>query len=128
MGSSNSFGNGSGLMRAVKAFHCSIKGLTAAFKHESAFRQELALACFFLPYGIWLGQGLTQKMFLVTLVILVLVVELLNSGIEAVVDRVGLEHHELAGRAKDLGSAAVLLCLLLTGVCFALVSYQVLLA
>jgi len=111
-------------MRAFKAFNCSLKGLIAAFKHESAFRQELGLACFFLPYGVWLGDGLTQKMFLVTLVVLVLVVELLNSAVEAVVDRVGLEHHELSGRAKDLGSAAVMLCLMLTGVCYGVLSYK----
>jgi len=115
--------NGTGFARAWKAFICSIKGLFAAFKHESAFRQELALACFFLPLGIWVGQDLTQKMLLCVLVFIVLIVELLNSGIEAVVDRVGLEHHELSGRAKDLGSAAVLLCLCLTGVCYAIATY-----
>lgn len=118
------FGNGSGVLRALKAFNCSLKGLAAAFRHESAFRQELALACFFIPYGIWVGQGLTQKMFLVSLVVLVLVVELLNSAVEAVVDRVGTELHELSGRAKDLGSAAVMCCLILTGFCYALVTYQ----
>ncbi len=124
MSKKETFGNGTGFMRAFKAFFCSVKGLTAAFKHESAFRQELALACLFLPYGVWLGEDLTSKLFLVTLVVLVLVAELLNSAIEAVVDRVGLEHNELSGRAKDLGSAAVMLCLVLTGACYAIVSYH----
>ncbi|MCH2177084.1 MAG: diacylglycerol kinase [Lentisphaeria bacterium] len=100
-----------------------MNGLRAAFRNESAFRQELALALFFIPFGLWIGDGATQKMFLIALVFLVLIVELLNSAVEAVVDRVGLEHHELSGRAKDLGSAAVMLCLFLTGVCFLYVSY-----
>ena len=120
----NQYGNGTGLMRAFKAFNCSRKGFVAAFKHESAFRQELALACGFIPLGLWIGNGLTQKLFLVFLVVLTLLVELINSAIEAVVDRVGLEHHELSGRAKDLGSAAVMLCLVFTGCSYALVSYQ----
>lgn len=125
MHNDHSFGNGTGLLRAFKAFNCSLQGLVAAFKHESAFRQELALACFFLPYGIWLGDGITQKMFLVALVVMVLVVELLNSAVETVVDRIGVERHELSGRAKDLGSAAVMLCLLLTGGCYSILSYKV---
>ena len=89
------YGNGSGLLRAVKAFRCSLLGFKAAFKHESAFRQELALSIFFIPYGVWLGENATQKILLVALVILVLIVELLNSAIETIVDRVGLEHLSL---------------------------------
>jgi diacylglycerol kinase (ATP) len=115
--------NGTGFARAWKAFNCSLKGLAAAFKHESAFRQELGLACIFLPTGIWIGEDLTQKLLLCALVIIVLIVELLNSAIEAVVDRVGLENHELSGRAKDLASAAVMLSLCLTGGCYALVAF-----
>jgi len=116
--------NGTGIARAWKAFNCSIKGVTAAFKHESAFRQELALACIFLPLGVWIGEDLTQKLLLCVLVFIVLIVELLNSGIEAVVDRVGLEHNELSGRAKDLASAAVMFSLCLTGACYAIVAYN----
>ncbi len=119
----NSYSNGAGVMRAMKAFNCSRQGLRAAFKYESAFRQELGLACFFVPYGLWLGDGVTQKMFLMLLVVLVLVAELLNSAVEAVVDRVGLEHHDLSGRAKDFGSAAVMCCLLFTGICYAVLTY-----
>ncbi|MCH2191767.1 MAG: diacylglycerol kinase [Gammaproteobacteria bacterium] len=116
-------GNGVGLWRALRALRCSWLGLAAAFKFESAFRQELALATLFLPYALWVGANPSEKMLLVILVILVLVVELLNSAIEAVVDRVGLEQHELSGRAKDLGSAAVMLSLVSAGGCFAYVSY-----
>ena len=117
------YGNGSGFLRAVKALQCSLLGFKAAFQHESAFRQELALSLFFIPYGVWLGENVTQKILLITLVIIVLIVELLNSAIEAVVDRVGLEYHELSGRAKDLGSAAVFLSLVLTGVSYLYLSY-----
>ena len=116
--------NGTGFMRAWKAFNCSLKGIGAAFKHESAFRQELALACFFIPLGIWLGEDLTQQLLLCVLVFIVLITELLNSVIEATVDRISLEHHELSGRAKDLASAAVMLSLCLTGVSFALVAFE----
>lgn len=115
--------NGKGFRRAWRALICSIKGISAAFKHESAFRQELGLACFFIPFGIWIGQDLTQKMFLCVLVFMVLIFELLNSAIEATVDRISIEHHELSGRAKDLASAAVMLSLCLTGICYAVVAY-----
>jgi diacylglycerol kinase (ATP) len=114
--------NGTGPMRAWRALLCSAQGLKASYLHESAFRQELALACVFFPAGIWLGQDLTQKLFLCALVVIVLIVELLNSAIEATVDRIGMEHHELSGRAKDMGSAAVMLSLIMTGVAFLLVA------
>lgn len=114
--------NGTGPKRAWRAFICSVQGVRAAFVHESAFRQELALACIFLPAGIWLGEGLTQKLFLCFLVVFVLILELLNSAIEATIDRIGMEHHELSGRAKDLGSAAVMLSLFFTGGAFFLVA------
>jgi diacylglycerol kinase (ATP) len=114
--------NGTGFSRAWKAFNCSLKGFVAAVKHESAFRQELGLACIFLPTGIWIGEDLTQKILLCVLVFIVLIVELLNSAIEATVDRVGLENHELSGRAKDLASAAVMLSLCITGGSYALVA------
>ncbi len=123
---SSDYGNGSGFMRAFKALKCSMQGISAGLKHESALRQEVALACFFVPYGLWLGEGMTQKMFLMLLVVLVLVVELLNSAVEAVVDRVGLDHHELSGRAKDLGSAAVFLCLVFTGICYGVLTIRLL--
>ncbi|HIJ82801.1 MAG TPA: diacylglycerol kinase, partial [Magnetococcales bacterium] len=87
-------------------------GLRAAWKNEAAFRQELLLALILLPVAIWLGEGGVERALLTGSLFLVLVVEVLNSGLEAVVDRIGPEHHPLAGRAKDMGSAAVFLALL----------------
>lgn len=102
-----------GLARIVAATGYSLKGLRAALRHEAAFRQELVLALVLLPLALWLGQDGVQRALLAAPVLLVLVVELINSAIEAVVDRLGDEWHELAGRAKDLGSAAVFVSLLL---------------
>ncbi len=81
--------------------------MRAAFRHEAAFRQELLLAILLVPLGLWLGDGGVERALLVGSWILVMIVELLNSAIEATVDRFGPEHHELSGRAKDIGSAAV---------------------
>jgi len=100
-----------GLDRIIKAFGYSLKGFHAAFANEAAFRQELALAVVMVPAGFWFGQTPVEKALLVGVVLMVLVVELLNSAVETLVDRVGTEHHELAGRAKDMGSAAVFLSL-----------------
>lgn len=104
-----------GLKRIFKAGIYSVQGLKAAFKHEAAIRQEIVLMV--LAFGLlcWLDVGVTEKVIMMALVVLVFVVELLNSAIEAVVDRVGVEHHELSGRAKDIGSAAVLVMLMLAG-------------
>lgn len=103
----------SGATRVFKAAYYSYKGILSAIKHEAAFRQELYLAVVLIPLAFWVDVTKLERLALVAVVVLVLVVELLNSGIEAVVDRVGVEHHELAGRAKDMGSAAVFLCLIL---------------
>ena len=105
-------------MRAWRAARCSLQGLGAAWQNESAFRQELSLALIFVPLGFWLGEDIVQKLFLLSTVMLVLIVEILNSAIEAAIDRVGDEYHELSGRAKDLGSAAVFLALVFTGFCY----------
>lgn len=99
----------SGLRRLVLAFVNSWKGFKGAFRFEAAFRQEVALAVVLLPLGAWLGKTPVEKALLVVSVLLVLIVELLNTGIETVVDRIGLERHELSGLAKDVGSTAVLL-------------------
>ena len=118
-----------GLTRIIHAAGYSWLGLKAAYKHESAFRQELWLAAIMIPLGIYLGETLIAKAALVTSVMFVLVVELINSGIEAVVDRVGDEPHKLSGRAKDMGSAAVLISLIMTGLIWAVViieQYQLL--
>jgi len=98
-----------GLKRLWNALFYSFDGLSAAFRHEDAFRQEFFLACILIPTALYLQLPLALKCLMIASVIAVLVVELLNSGIEAVTDRVSLEDHALAKRAKDLGSAAVLL-------------------
>ncbi len=104
-----------GLDRVVHATGYSIEGLKAAYRGESAFRQEFWLAALMLPAAFWLGGSWVEVALLAGSVILVLIVELLNSGIEAAIDRVSFELHELSKRAKDLGSAAVFLSLLLCG-------------
>ena len=100
-----------GLRRIILATRYSVQGLVAAVKGEAAFRQELALAIVLVPLGIWLGEDGTQRALLAGSVLLVLMVELLNSAVEAAVDRISEERHPLAKRAKDLGSAAVMLSL-----------------
>ncbi|MBI3563226.1 MAG: diacylglycerol kinase [Gammaproteobacteria bacterium] len=95
--------------RLIHALGYSLQGLRAALRHEPAFRLEVVLFIVLFPFAWWLGQTLVQQLILIGAMVLVLVVELINSAIEAVVDRVGNEPHELAGRAKDMGSAAVLL-------------------
>lgn len=98
-----------GMRRLLLAFVNSWKGFRGAFRSEAAFRQEVALAVVLLPLGVYLGKTPVEKALLVASVLLVLIVELLNTGIETVVDRIGLERHELSGLAKDVGSTAVLL-------------------
>jgi len=105
-----------GIKRIIHATGYSWLGLKAAYKHESAFRQEIWLAVILIPLGYFLGQDWTDRAVLICSVLFVLVVELLNSAIEAVVDRIGEEHHELAGRAKDMGSAAVFIALIITAI------------
>jgi len=102
-----------GITRIIKAGGYSMKGLQAAFRHEAAFRQELLLALIFIPLAFFIADGPVERIVLIGLTALVLIVELLNSAVEAVVYRVGLEQHELSGRAKDMGSAAVLVSLFL---------------
>ncbi len=109
------------LRRIVDATRHSLAGLAAAVRHETAFRQELALAAVLVPLGLVLGADGVERALLAGSVLLVLVVELLNSAIEAVVDRIGSERHELAGRAKDLGSAAVMLSIATTAAVWLLV-------
>lgn len=101
-----------GLERIVRATGYSVEGLRAAYRGESAFRQEFWLAAIMLPAAFWLGHSWVEVALLAGSVMLVLIVELLNSGIEAVVDRISLERHELSKHAKDVGSAAVLLALI----------------
>jgi diacylglycerol kinase (ATP) len=113
-----------GLERIIKASGYSLQGFRAAWKHESAFRQETLLALVMMPLALWLGQSAVQTSLLVGTLFLVVIVELLNSGIEAVVDRIGDEPHRLSGRAKDMGSAAVFLSLLLLVVVWSMVALE----
>jgi diacylglycerol kinase (ATP) len=104
-----------GLARILHATGYSWQGLRTAFTSESAFRQEVAIAVVLLPAAFWLGRGWVEVALLAGSVLLVMIVELLNSAVEAAIDRVSFEHHELSKRAKDFGSAAVALALLLCG-------------
>lgn len=113
-----------GLTRIAKATRYSAQGLRAAWRHESAFRQESVIAAILLPVSFWLGSSATQTAMLIATLAIVLITELLNSAIEAVVDHVSPEHHELAGRAKDLGSAAVFVSLSLTACVWLLIGVE----
>jgi diacylglycerol kinase (ATP) len=104
----------SGLKRILLAAGYSIKGIKSAFKHEAAFRQEVLLAAILIPLAWYLDVSQIERILLIAPVFLVVIVEIINSAIEAVVDRISAEHHKLAGRAKDMGSAAVLITLILT--------------
>jgi len=97
-----------GLRRVWNALFYSIDGLKAAYRHEDAFRQEILLAAVLIPVALFVPASGMGKALMIASVLLVLIVELLNSAVEATVDRVSLEHHRLAKRAKDIGSAAVL--------------------
>ena len=112
---SNEFKGRTGFDRIVHATGHSISGLRLAYGNESAFRQEVWLATLMLPIAFWLGRGWVEVALLAGSVMLVMIVELLNSAVEAVVDRVSYDWHELSKRAKDFGSAAVMLSLLLCG-------------
>lgn len=100
-----------GLRRLCSAFGYSLAGFRAAYKHEDAFRQEALLAVILIPLAIWLPVSLIGRALMIGSVLLVIIVELLNSAIEATVDRISLDSHDLAKRAKDIGSAAVLVSL-----------------
>jgi diacylglycerol kinase (ATP) len=101
-----------GLRRIWNALFYSFAGLKAAYRHEDAFRQEVWLAVVLIPLALFLPASGTGKSLMIASVVVVLIVELLNSAVEATVDRVSLEHHRLAKRAKDIGSAAVLFSLI----------------
>lgn len=100
-----------GLVRLMNAFGYSLEGFKAAFKHEDAFRQEVFLAIVLTPLAIYLGKSSIERALMIASILLVLIVELLNSAIEAAVDHTSTEHNALAKRAKDIGSAAVFLAL-----------------
>jgi diacylglycerol kinase (ATP) len=113
-----------GPRQILRALQWSIKGLRAAWRHEASFRLESYLFVAMFPLGLWLGQGAIEKALLCGSLFLVLSMELANSAVEAVVDKVSPEFHELAGRAKDMGSAAVLLLMLNVVLCWCLILSQ----
>jgi len=104
-----------GFARIIDATRYSCRGLRACYVHEAAFRQEILALAILLPLSFLVARSAMQWIMLVAPLILLLIVELLNSAVESVVDRIGHEHHELSGRAKDMGSASVMLCLILIG-------------
>ena len=113
-----------GLKRIILATRFSAQGIASAWKHEAAFRQELAAAIVLTPVAIWLGRDAMELLMLLVSLVLVLIVELLNSAIEATVDRISDQHHDLAGRAKDMGSAAVFFSLVVAAAVWGTVLYQ----
>lgn len=113
-----------GLRRLINASLFSLAGLRAAWRHEEAFRLECLAALAMTPVAFWLGRTAVERALLIGVCWLVLIVELLNSAVEAIVDRVGTDHHALSGRAKDLGSAAVFVSLMLVLLVWALVIFE----
>ena len=96
-----------GIKRLANAFTYSVAGTLAAFKHEDAFRQEVILSTILIPLAIYLGQTAIEQALMITSILLIIIVELLNSSLEATVDRISVKRHKLSKRAKDIGSAAV---------------------
>ncbi|WP_373766471.1 diacylglycerol kinase [Glaesserella sp.] len=115
--------NKANFQRIIRAAGYSMKGLKSAYIHEAAFRQEVWLSLVLIPLGFILGHGIIEKILLVGSVLIVLVAELLNSAVESVVDRIGSEYHELSGRAKDIGSAAVFIAMIFTGLTWGLILF-----
>ena len=113
--------NGTGLARLKRAITCSSAGFAAAWKNEEAFRQELLLCVVLVPLACWLGNNGVERALLIGSLLVVLIVELLNTAVEVVVNRIGLERHELSGLAKDLGSSAVSMSLINAAVIWLLV-------
>jgi len=113
--------NGTGMARLKRAITCSSAGFAAAWKNEEAFRQELLLSVVLIPLACWLSQNGMERALLIGSLLLVLIVELLNTAVEVVVNRISTDRHELSGLAKDLGSAAVSMSLVNAGVIWMLV-------
>ena len=107
-----------GFIRVIKATFYSLKGLKAAMQSEAAVRQELFLMLILVPVALWIDVSLVEKLLLIMTLFIVLIAELLNTAVETVVDRVSFDQHELSGKAKDIGSAAVFISLLLMLICW----------
>jgi diacylglycerol kinase (ATP) len=110
-----------GMVRILHAFFNSIAGLEDAWRHESAFRQEILLAIVLIPAALWIPVSAVERALLIGTVLLVMIVELLNTSVEAAIDRISFDQHSLSKRAKDIGSAAVFMALVLLAVVWALV-------
>lgn len=115
--------NGTGMARLKRAITCSYAGISTAWRNEEAFRQELLLGAVLIPLACWLGGNGVERALLVGSLLLVLLVELLNTAIEVVVNRISTDRHELSGLAKDLGSAAVSMSLVHAGIVWLLVLF-----
>lgn len=113
-----------GFQRIINATGYSIAGLKAAWRNEAAFRQELLLLALLFPAALWLGSDMIQRMLLIGSLLLVLIVELVNSAVEAAIDRIGPERHALSGRAKDFGSAAVMISLVGAALTWAAIAWE----
>ncbi|MBW8183865.1 diacylglycerol kinase [Shewanella nanhaiensis] len=113
--------NNHGIKRVFRATGFSMKGLKAAWVHEAAFRQEVMLALLMLPIALVADITTIERLLLILTLFIVLIVELLNSAVEAVVDRIGSEHHQLSGQAKDIASAAVFMSLTLCAITWAVI-------
>lgn len=113
-----------GIKRVLNACRYSLQGFRYAWRHEAAFRQELLFIVILLPLALWLEVSTLERIALVAVLALVIIVELLNSAVEAAIDRIGPEHHDLSGRAKDLGSAAVFVALTLTLYVWSVILYD----
>ena len=109
-----------GLTRIIKAYGYSRAGISSAWKHEAAFRQECFVLAVFSPLAFFLGRNGIERAMLISSLLIVVITELLNSAIEAVVDRIGPGYHPMAGQAKDMGSAAVLVSIVLAAMVWAL--------
>lgn len=116
--------NGNGVKRIFNAFTCSVKGFKAVYRHEAAFRQELLLCAILLPISFIIATSITHWLILVSTLLFVLFAEVINSAIEALADRISLDHHKLLGRAKDLGSAAVFIAFTIMFISWLALGYQ----
>jgi len=112
------------LLRLISATKYSVAGLIAAFKHQAAFKHEIFWAFFLIPFAVYLGRTPVEQILLILPVVIVLIAELINSAIETIVDRIGTDFNELSGRAKDIGSAAVFVALLLVPLIWGLVLFD----
>jgi len=113
-----------GITRIIHAAGYSMQGIRAALKHEAAFRQEVFLAVILIPLAFFITQDIVKLILLIVSPLFVLTIEIINSAIEAVVDRFGEEHHELCGRAKDMGSAAVMFALIMTAIIWGFILFD----